>query len=103
MMQEASADIQTPSTLTSGKRASMQLVQVTEDQFESSGPRTVTHIPTGGRFSTYNYHQLPRQIVVIASYQRDRDVEGNEYSGPDIEHAARWLLIRKLQEAGIKP
>ena len=81
----------------------MQLVTVTDDQFESCGPRTVTHLPTGGRFSTYNYHQLPRQIVVIASYQRDRDVEGNEYSGPDIEHAARWLLVRKLQEAGIQP
>lgn len=81
----------------------MQLVPVTEDQFESSGPRTVTHLPTGGRFSTYDYHQLPRQIVVIASDQRDRDVAGNEYSALDIEHAAKWLLIRKFQESGIRP
>lgn len=78
-------------------------VYASEDQFESTGPRTIRHLPTGGSYSTYNYLQLPPDIVVIASYQRDRDADGNEYSQDDIELAARHLLVRKLRESGVAP
>lgn len=81
----------------------MQLVRVTEDQFRSTGSRTITHVPTGSHYATYNYHQLPADIVVITSYQRDRDADGNEYSQHDIELAARHLLVRKLRESGVTP
>ena len=81
----------------------MQLIRVTEDQFESTGARTLKHVPTGGHYATYNYQRLPPDIAVITSYQRDRDADGNEYSPEEIENAARYLLVRKLRDAGIMP
>ena len=95
----------------------MQLIRVTEDQFESTGARTLKHVPTGGHYATYNYQRLPpeRRQQIQQRFERyqslspeqrermDRNLERWRNMTPEQREQAREQIRQRRQQRQQQP